>query len=680
MPAWRRTLCVEFIPFGAVSRQIYCSLHVTMIPERLCVHMIDGVETKLHGIFRRLHRLLVQPRVQLVLRLLAYFTAGLVLSAASLCNSALPLGAALVCACSGWMGLPVALGAVLGYRLFWAQLGTQGIFWSVGALVCSLSLNTNADRQMPLLRPALAGFLVSACGVMFQLGLGDETAVGVYVLRVALVMGSTWLFRRVMQTRVPLLDWLTWALGVLALAQILPVSFFSLGVVAAGLIAVTGAFPAAAFAGLALDLSGVCRVSMTAVLCAGYLLRFLPRLPRWLGSLAPGLAYLLVMALSGTFHWYHLPALVAGGLLGTCLPLPKKTPARRGETGVAQVRLEMAAGALLQTLQLLLEAPEIPVDEDALVERAGEQACMGCPHRKVCKDSPRLAQLPAALLHKPLMTSEELPIICKKSGRYLAQLHRAQEQLRSIRADRERQREYREALIQQYGFLARFLQRLSDSLTYKAEAYHMLFSPRVQIFGNRPKEENGDRVLSFAGVGNRYYVLLCDGMGTGMGAVSEGKTAQMLLHRMLVAGFPGEHALQSLNSICALRGRAGAVTVDLLELQLDTGRGALYKWGAVPSYVISPMGAEKIGTAGPPPGLSVTDRRDTVYQLSLRRGETLVLVSDGVGEEEALHCCLSMAGASPGELAKSLLTCSQFGGEDDATVVLVELRPDCAAS
>ena len=132
--------------------------------------------------------------------------------------------------------------------------------------------------------------------------------------------------------------------------------------------------------------------------------------------------------------------------------------------------------------------------------------------------------------------------------------------------------------------------------------------------------------------------------------------------------------MESLNSLCALRGRAGAVTIELLELQLDTGKAFLYKWGAAPSYLVSKLGAEKVGTAGPPPGLSVTDHRQTVYRLSLRRGEMLVLVSDGVGEEGALHCCTEMADRSPGELAASLLASCQLGGEDDATVVLVTLE------
>jgi len=164
-------------------------------------------------------------------------------------------------------------------------------------------------------------------------------------------------------------------------------------------------------------------------------------------------------------------------------------------------------------------------------------------------------------------------------------------------------------------------------------------------------------------------------MGTGLGAVQEGNSAIYILRRLLTAGYPAEHALRSLNSLCALRERAGAVTVDLLEIQLDTGKATLYKWGAPAGYLVTRLGAEKIGIAGPPPGLSVTDYRETADKLSLRRGETLILVSDGIGEEEALHCCLQMAGQSPGELANALLSCGKDAGEDDATVITVRLDP-----
>ena len=622
----------------------------------------------------RLRDLALDPRLHLYTRAAAYFLAGFGLSAASLRNNALPLAMGLVCACTGWSAVLAAAGGALGYLVFWGSMGQQGLLWLLAGLTVALLLpDPRTTRETPLLLPALAGLIVSATGVIFQTWLGDTTSVGGYLLRVSLGAASAWLFSRVFQGRNPILDWLTCALAVLALAQIAPTAYLSLGVIASGALAVVGAFPAAALSGLALDLAGITPVSMTAVLCGSYLIRFLPRYPKWMGATAPAMVYLLVMGLSQRLDLVPLPGLLLGGIIGVFLPSPTKLPNRRGETGVAQVRLEMAAGVLAQTEQLLLEVPEIPVDEDALVARAAEQACSGCPCRKSCKDSRRIAQLPSVILHKPLLTGEELPIVCRKSGRFLAQLHRSQEQLRSIRADRERQREYRAAVIQQYRFLAEYLQDLSDGLARHADNIAPCYEPQVQVYGNRPAADNGDRCTMFAGTQCRYFVILCDGMGTGLGAVQEGKTASELLRRLLTAGYPTDYALQSLNSLCALRSRAGAVTVDLLELQLETGKAVLYKWGAAPSYLVSKVGAEKIGTAGPPPGLSVTDCRETTQRLSLRRGEILLLVSDVVGEEEALHCCLDMAGASPGELAASLLTRSQLGGEDDATVVTVRL-------
>ena len=215
---------------------------------------------------------------------------------------------------------------------------------------------------------------------------------------------------------------------------------------------------------------------------------------------------------------------------------------------------------------------------------------------------------------------------------------------------------------------------MADGLSRRTELPN-LFSPRVAVFGNRPEEENGDRCLRFAGTEGRYYVLLCDGMGTGLGAIQEGREASLMLRRLLSVGYPAEYALRSVNSICALRNRAGAVTVDLAEIQLSSGKVTLYKWGAVPSYLIGGMGVEKIGAASPPPGLSVTDYRESVDRLSLRRGQLLVMVSDGIGETEALRCCMNQVGKTPAGIATALLT-NQPDPQDDATVVTISLEQE----
>ena len=494
-------------------------------------------------------------------------------------------------------------------------------------------------------------------------------------MRVALSAGAAGLFARVQQGREPVVDWLCCGVGVLALAQIMPIPYFGFGFLAAGCIALAGAFPAVAIAGLALDLAQITTVPMTAVLCGSFLVRFLPRRSKTFACTVPATAYILVMTLSGHWDLMPIPGLLLGAVAGSFLPGPKKVAHRRGETGAAQVRLEMAAEVLAQTEQLLQEAPETPVDQEALVTRAAERACSGCPFRKACKDSAKIAQLPGFLLGKPLLTVQEIPTNCHKSGRLLAELHRPQEQLRSIRADRQRQTEYRAAVTRQFRFLGEFLQDLSDQRSRRTDPEAAFYQAQVQISTNRQPSENGDRCLRFAGTQCRYYVLLVDGMGTGPGAVQEGKTAGNILRKLLTAGYPASYALRSLNSLSALRERAGVATVDLLEVELDTGKATLYKWGAAPSYLVTSMGAEKIGTAGPPPGLSVTDYRETSERLSLRRGETLVLVSDGIGEEEALHCCLKAVGQSPGEIATALLACGQLAGQDDATAVAVRLFP-----
>ena len=144
---------------------------------------------------------------------------------------------------------------------------------------------------------------------------------------------------------------------------------------------------------------------------------------------------------------------------------------------------------------------------------------------------------------------------------------------------------------------------------------------------------------------------------------------------MLSAGFPAHHALNSLNSLCALRERAAAVTVDLTEIDLDTGKTVLYKWGAAPSYLVSGGSAERIGATVPPPGLWVHQEQESVHRVTLRRNQQLVLVSDGVEELDALRCCSEAAGKAPGELAARLLGCARPGRGDDATVVVVDLIP-----
>jgi len=621
---------------------------------------------------RLFRRWMLNPRLHALAQGALYILSGFLLTAASLGSYAQPLALGLLCALSGWPAALLAAGSVAGYLVFWGSAGAQGALWIAAGLLAAVLLGDKPiAREAPLLMCAVAALIVAASGLFFQIFQEDTTPVYMYLLRVILAPLSVRLFTAAMDRRDPVVDWLVCGAAVLALAQVVPIPYLGLGYIAAGMLAATGAFPAAALAGLALDLARVTPTPMTAVLCLAYLVRLIPGVSKWVMYCASAGVYMAVMGLCGIWDVAPLPGLLLGGMVSGFLPAKPGISHRRGETGFAQVRLEMASSVLSQTEQILADVPEMAIDERALIARAAERACGSCPCRKSCRE--KVADMSTDVLHKPLGNGADLPASCRKTGRLLAQLRHAQEQLRAIRADRDRQQEYRASVVQQYQFLSEFLQDLSDTLAQRTSLPQPWYQPELAVCTASRESESGDRCFWFAGTECRYYVLLLDGMGTGSGAARDAKTAGTLLRKMLCAGYPAQYALRSINSLCALQGRAGAVTIDLAELRLDTGRATLYKWGAAPSYLICRGEPIKIGTAGPPPGLSVTDGRETVERLSLRRGETLVLLSDGAGGEEALRRAWVSAAEPPGELAAKILENSRTEETDDATVAVIRL-------
>ena len=253
--------------------------------------------------------------------------------------------------------------------------------------------------------------------------------------------------------------------------------------------------------------------------------------------------------------------------------------------------------------------------------------------------------------------------------------------LRAARQVREQQRllgmqhrrlaEYRMALAQQYGMLSRYLQRVADWLPGVREGGRIRYQISVSVRTKGKHRVDADRCAAFPGPAPRFYVLLCDGCGTGTEAAAASFRAVGLLRQMLTAGLPPRYALGSLNSQLVLTGETGAVTVDLAEIRLDTGSACLYKWGAAPSYLLRRQKILRLGEGTLPPGIGMEGREERIRRLSLKKGETLVLASDGVAFDENRSFGDSIV--STGELADRLLREYGSSGEDDATLAVVRL-------
>lgn len=127
----------------------------------------------------------------------------------------------------------------------------------------------------------------------------------------------------------------------------------------------------------------------------------------------------------------------------------------------------------------------------------------------------------------------------------------------------------------------------------------------MAVAGVAARKKDGETVSGDAGTyfkrsDGTLYVLLCDGMGSGPQANRESTLALRLLEQFLQAGVDTEHALVTLSSALALRGEeaGGFTTIDLLQVDLFSGDGVVFKLGAAPTYVRK--GAPSGGSWGPP--------------------------------------------------------------------------------
>ena len=209
--------------------------------------------------------------------------------------------------------------------------------------------------------------------------------------------------------------------------------------------------------------------------------------------------------------------------------------------------------------------------------------------------------------------------------------------------------------------------------------------PLMAVAGVAARKKTGETVSGDAGTyfkrhDGKLYLLLCDGMGSGPEANRESTLAVRLLEQLLQAGVEAPRALTTLASALALRGEetGGFTTVDLLQLDLFTGEGELFKLGAAPTYIKKGGEVQRLSGKSLPAGLAegesgALDR----FTLRLVPGDCVLMVSDGVcpGPEDGWlrERLAGFDGASPKDLARELVTRDLKEATDDRTALVIRV-------
>ena len=194
----------------------------------------------------------------------------------------------------------------------------------------------------------------------------------------------------------------------------------------------------------------------------------------------------------------------------------------------------------------------------------------------------------------------------------------------------------------------------------------------------------GDSTAIFKNRDDRFFAVLSDGMGSGQAAAAVSGICTGFVSNMLSVGGMNTELISMLNSFICGRRIGGEIecsaTLDLLEVDLMTGRAEIYKCGAAPGYVYRKGKLFKIRSKTMPIGiLKDVDLKHFSFDLCV--GDVVVMVSDGVtgesGECPWLFDLLArnLPRHSLERTAELIIKYSTNSGSvDDISIILIEVK------
>lgn len=194
------------------------------------------------------------------------------------------------------------------------------------------------------------------------------------------------------------------------------------------------------------------------------------------------------------------------------------------------------------------------------------------------------------------------------------------------------------------------------------------------------EESSGDCVSAFYTDDGRVFALICDGMGSGKEAAATSELSAVFIKKMLNASNGRTITLKLLSNFLCSRAAECHTTVDLVEIDLYTGKAVFLKCGAAPSYVFRGGKIFKVDSRSLPIGI-MKEVRSEETPLDTEYGDLCMLVSDGVGAtfESSLWICDIVADAkdrSPAEIADAVRTRAvvENRGSDDVSVAVIKIE------
>jgi stage II sporulation protein E len=172
----------------------------------------------------------------------------------------------------------------------------------------------------------------------------------------------------------------------------------------------------------------------------------------------------------------------------------------------------------------------------------------------------------------------------------------------------------------------------NDYITMTLSATRRL-NTETAFASDRKEDEliNGDHIITFENREDFFYTLLSDGMGSGHEAALTSRICGIFLEKMLSAGNSKAVSLEMLNNFIRNKNMECFATVDLLEIDLLSGKAGFIKSGAAPSYIMRDGSLFKISSNTLPVGITREITAEEI-KFELESGDVVIIVSDGIAQ------------------------------------------------
>lgn len=189
----------------------------------------------------------------------------------------------------------------------------------------------------------------------------------------------------------------------------------------------------------------------------------------------------------------------------------------------------------------------------------------------------------------------------------------------------------RELVARQYGEISNIIDSLSEREEKRESEERFAVTVAVCQEAKRGQEINGDAVVHFQ-KGNKYYVILCDGMGSGSAAREISGLTAHLFAEFFSSGIEKETAVNMINSAIALNAdRESFSSADILEFDMSTGEAEFLKIGSAQSFIKVNKEIETVSSESLPIGILETIEVKP-QKFGLSAGDEILMITDGIGE------------------------------------------------